>query len=50
MKEQVRDLPSYEHQIKGNKRRKLTELSIEEKLEICDDVFVKMDYHENISA
>ena len=50
MKEQTRDLPSYEHQIRGNKRRKLTDLSIEEKLDICDDLMVKMDYHENVSA
>ena len=32
------------------KRRKLTDMSLEEKLEVVDDVMVKKDYHENIYA
>ena len=43
-------MPEYQYQIGKNKKRKLTDLSIEEKLEIYDDLKVKKDYHENISA
>ena len=50
LKLQVKELPCYEHQIRPNKKRKLTELSIEEKLDMYDDLKVKKDYHENICA
>ena len=36
--------------IRGYKRRKLSELEMEEKLDIVDDIIVKKDYHENICA
>ena len=42
--------PEYVCSIKGYKKRKLTDLEIEEKLEIVEDVMVKKDYHENICS
>ena len=47
---QFQGIPEYQPQIRGYKRRKLCNLTIEEKLEIFDDVIVKKDYHENIQA
>ena len=50
LKEMLRDMPEYHHQIKGYKRRKLKDLTVEEKLEVVGDVFIKKDYHDNICA
>ena len=35
---------------KSRKHRKLRDLQIEEKLELVEDIYIKKDYHENISA
>ena len=35
---------------KGYKKRKLRDLPIEEKLDLVEDIYIKKDYHENISA
>ena len=45
-----KDIPDYVCSIKGYKKLKLKDLSIEDKLEIVDDVMVKKDYHENICS
>ena len=44
------DIPDYVCTIKGYKKKKLRDLTIEDKLDIVDDVMVKKDYHENICA
>ena len=43
-------MPNYHHQIKGYKRRKMKDLTVEEKLEVVSDAIIKKDYHENICA
>ena len=43
-------MPNYTHQIKCYKRRKLIDLTVEEKLEVVSDAIVKKDYHDNICA
>ena len=45
-----RDFPDYICSTKGYKKRKLSDLDMEEKLEIFDDVMIKKEYHENICA
>ena len=44
------DHPEYQYQIQGYKRRKLRELSIDEKIGIVDDVMVKKDSHDNVCS
>ena len=44
------DCAEYECSISGYKRRKLRDLSLEEKIDIVEDVLVKKDYHENICS
>ena len=44
------DYSSYQCSTLGYKKRKLTQLSLEEKLSIVEDIIVKKDYHENVSA
>ena len=44
------DLPAYEYQTKPYKRRKLRDLSIEEQIEMAEDMFRRKDYHQNICA
>ena len=44
------DDQSYQCSTQNCKRRKLTELTLEEKLGIADDIINKMDYHDNVSA
>ena len=50
LKEMNRGFPTYQCTMHGYKRRKLTDLTLEEKLEVVDDVVVKKDYHENICS
>ena len=45
IKEAAKDLPSYQYQARGYKRRKLTDLSVDEKLDVVEDIVVKKDYH-----
>ena len=45
-----KDYPRYICQTQGSKMRKLRDLSLEQKLDIVDDVFIKQEYHENICA
>ena len=46
----LKDEYHYQHQIVGSKRRKLHDLTIDEKIDIVEDAIVKKDYHENICA
>ena len=49
-KEINKDCLQYQYVTKGYKQRKLRDLPIEEKLELVEDIYIKKDYHENISA
>ena len=44
----ARDFPEYICSTNSYKKKKLSDLTIEDKLEIVNDVMVKKDYHENI--
>ena len=35
--------------MQGYKKRKLTELTLEEKMRVYEDVKVKMEYHQNVA-
>ena len=35
--------------MQGYKKRKLTELTIEEKMDAYEDIKIKMDYHQNVA-
>ena len=48
LKEMLRDSPSYQHQCARTKRRKLKDLSIEEKIDVLSDAVILKDYHDNI--
>ena len=50
MKELSKDCPKYQYTMQGYKKRKLKDLTMEEKLEVVQDIFVNKDYHENICA
>ena len=49
-KKMNQDCLQYQYTIQGYKKRKLGDLSIEDKLDLVDDIFNKKDYHENICA
>ena len=40
----------YECSTLSYKRRKLTDLTLAEKLQIFEDIAIKKDYHDNVSA
>ena len=46
----MRDIPEHQHQMRGTKKRRLLDLSLEEKLQVVDDIMVKKDYHDNVCA
>ena len=43
-------LPEYEHQIHGYKKRKLKDLSLDEKIGVVEDIIFKKDYHDNVCS
>ena len=46
----VSEYPDYICSTQGYKKRKLKDLTVEEKLDIVEDVQIKKDYHENICS
>ena len=44
------DYPEYICSTAGHKRRKLGDLTVEERIEVADDLIVQKDYHDNICA
>ena len=44
-----KDCFDYQYQTKGWKKRKLIELTIEEKLEVYEAIKIKMEYHQDVA-
>ena len=45
-----KDCLSYQYTVSSYKKRKLNNLTVEEKIDLAEDIFIKKDYHENICA
>ncbi len=50
LKQILKDIPKYECQIQGYKMRKLTDLTLEEKIDVANDAIFLKDYHQNICS
>ena len=50
LKEINRGYPEYICSTRGYKKKKLKDLTIEEKIDIINDVMVEKDYHDNICS
>ena len=49
LKEQSKLLQGYQYQVQGYKKRKFSEITIEEKVQIAEAVFVERQYHQDVA-